>query len=135
MKRNEKFFKVFRSSAGLGLRALRNFEKSEKLIEYTGRRISNAEADEQPNRYIFQLNDRHSIDGSPRSNLARYINHSCNPNAEAVLSHDERRIIIEAIKPIKEGDEITYDYGPQYFEEYIEPTGCRCAKCRANPGK
>ena len=130
MKRNEKFFKVFRSSAGLGLRALRDFQKSEALIEYTGRRITNEEADERPNRYIFLLNDRHSIDGSPRSNLARYINHSCNPNAEAVLSHDEKRIFIEAIKPIKEGDEITYDYGSQYFEEYIAPNGCRCAKCR-----
>lgn len=129
MSSNHEFFKVVRSSAGLGLRALRDFKVSDELIEYTGPRIPNEEADERPNRYLFRLNDRYSIDGSPRSNLARYINHSCCPNAQAVLSHDERSITIEAIRPIEAGDEITYDYGREYFEEYIAPTGCRCAKC------
>lgn len=133
MRKSHKHFKVVRSSAGLGLKALRKFKKSEELIEYTGLRIRNEEADERPNRYLFRLNDQYSIDGSPRSNLARYINHSCSPNAQAILSHDERSIMIEAIKPIEEGDEITYDYGREYFEEYIAPTGCRCAKCQSSP--
>ena len=73
MKKQSKKFKVFRASAGLGLRALRDFKKSEELIEYTGPRISTKNADAKPNRYLFQLNDKHYIDGSPRSNLARYI--------------------------------------------------------------
>ena len=122
-------FKVFRSSAGFGLRALRDFGKSEELIEYTGPRVSSAQGDAKPNRYLFQLNDRYYIDGSPRANLARYINHSCRPNAKAFVSHDEKRITIEAIRPIKAGEEITYDYGKEYFEEYIRPAGCRCVKC------
>lgn len=128
-------FKVVRSSAGLGLRALRDFKKSEELIEYTGPRIRNEEADEKPNRYLFRLNDRYSIDGSPRTNLARYINHSCSPNTQAVLSHDERSITIEAIRPIRKGEEITYDYGREYFDAYIAPVGCRCVKCRGRSRK
>ncbi|MEQ8806027.1 MAG: SET domain-containing protein, partial [Rhodospirillales bacterium] len=108
MKKLSKKFKVFRSSAGLGLRALRDFKKSEELIEYTGPRLSTKKADAKPNRYLFQLNDKHYIDGSPHSNLARYINHSCRPNAKAYVSHDEKRITIEAIKRIKAGEEITY---------------------------
>ena len=135
MSSKKKKFKIVRSSAGLGLQALRDFKKSEELIEYTGPRIRNKEADEKPNRYLFRLNDRYTIDGSPRSNLARYINHSCRPNAQAVLSYDEKSVTIEAIKRIKAGDEITYDYGREYFEEYIEPIGCRCAKCDPPSGK
>ena len=122
-------FKVFRSTAGLGLRAGRDFKKRDRLVEYTGRKISNERADEDSNRYLFQLDDRWTIDGSPRTNLARYINHSCEPNAEAVHDEDENRIFIEAIANIKAGDEITYDYGDQHFEEYIKPAGCKCSKC------
>ncbi|MEQ8666477.1 MAG: SET domain-containing protein [Rhodospirillales bacterium] len=131
--KNHECFRVVRSSSGLGLKALRRFKKSEEIIEYTGPRISNEEADERPNRYLFRLNDKYTIDGSPRSNLARYINHSCAPNAQAVLSNDERHITIEAIKRIEEGDEITYDYGREYFDEYIAPLGCKCVKCQASP--
>ncbi|MHA1547601.1 MAG: SET domain-containing protein, partial [Alphaproteobacteria bacterium] len=122
-------FKVFRSAAGLGLQACRNFGKSDVLVQYTGRQISNQRADANPNRYLFELDDRWTIDGSPRSNLARYINHSCAPNARAVYDEAENGIYIEAIATIRTGDEITYDYGDQHFEEYIKPSGCKCPKC------
>ena len=128
---NEKYLKVFRSFTGLGLKALRNFEKDEELIEYKGRRISEKEACRKANRYLFQLNEFSYIDGSSRTNLARYINHSCSPNSQAFLSHDECRITIEAIKAIKEGEEIVIDYGQEYFDAYIAPSGCRCAKCKS----
>jgi SET domain-containing protein len=129
MTSKHKDFEVFRSSAGLGLRALRTFKKGEEILEYTGPRISNKQADAKPNRYLFGLTDKVYIDGSPRSNLARYINHSCRPNAQAFLSNDETRVTIDAIHKIKAGEEITYDYGREYFEEYIKPAGCRCVKC------
>src|SRR5438034_966529 len=61
------------------------------------------------------------------SNIARYINHSCRPNAEAVISG--RRVWIWSRKKIKAGEEITYDYGAEYFEGVIEPIGCQCQKC------
>ena len=129
MSKQREDFEVFRSSAGLGLRALRRFEKSEELLEYTGRLVRDEDLNGRPNRYLFRLNEQRLIDGSPRSNLARYINHSCRPNAQALLSHDERQILIEAIKQIEAGDEITYDYGREYFDEFIAPNGCRCVKC------
>jgi uncharacterized protein len=122
-------FKVYRSSAGLGLRACRNFKKGARLIEYTGRKIRVNRANDNPNRYLFELDEKWMLDGSPRTNLARYINHSCAPNAEAVHDEEENRIFIEAIKSIKTGHEITYDYGEEHFDEYIKPVGCKCAKC------
>ncbi|MEL6803059.1 MAG: SET domain-containing protein [Bacteroidota bacterium] len=124
-------FQVFRSSAGFGLKALRDFKKGETIIEYLGEKISDAEADKRANRYLFEINDQWTIDGSPRSNLARYINHSCRPNAEAVLDEEDERIYIDAKKRIKAGEEITYDYGKNHFEEYIKPKGCKCAPCLA----
>ncbi|MEZ4200259.1 MAG: SET domain-containing protein [Candidatus Paceibacterota bacterium] len=123
--------KVFRSSAGLGLKALRDFKKGETVLEYVGERITDEEADERANRYLFEINDKWTIDGSPRYNTARYINHSCRPNCEAVLDEEDERIYIDAKRAIKAGEELTYDYGKNHFNEYIKPHGCRCAKCVA----
>jgi len=125
----EQDFKVFKSSIGFGLKAMRSFEVSEELIEYQGKRLLNDETYGMDNRYLFYLNDTYCIDGSDRSNLARYINHSCSPNAQAVVSYDETSITIEAIEPIEAGDEIVIDYGEEYFQAFIEPIGCKCAKC------
>lgn len=125
----KKHFQVFRSSAGLGLRALKDFKKGKQLLEYTGTLIRNEDIDGRVRRYLFELDDTHTIDGSPRSNLARYINHACKPNAQAVHHEAEGKIMIESTKAIKAGDEITYNYGKEYFERYIQPAGCKCATC------
>ncbi|MEG3617551.1 SET domain-containing protein [Magnetovibrio sp. PR-2] len=127
--KNAKHLKVFDAKTGQGLKALKSFTAGEELIEYLGPRIHSDEANENPNPYLFGLNEDYCIDGSSLSNLARYINHSCTPNAQAVLSHDELSITIEAIKPIEVGDEILIDYGEEYFEAYIAPIGCKCSKC------
>jgi SET domain-containing protein len=127
--------KVFRSATGLGLKALRAFKKGETIVEYTGPRITNEDADERPNRYLFRLNKTHTIDGAVRSNIARYINHSCKPNAQAVHDEENDVIEIEAIRKIRPGDEITYDYGKEYFDAYIKPVGCRCVKCEKKRAK
>lgn len=127
---SKKDFKVFKSSAGFGLKTLRDWDKGDLIIEYTGKKTSHAEADKKPNRYQFDLDKKWTIDGSGRSNLARYINHSCRPNCEAVHYTDTNEIGIEAKRAIKAGEELTYDYGKVYFDEYIKPIGCRCEKCQ-----
>src|SRR6266496_3722076 len=72
-------------------------------------------------RYLFEVNTRWTIDGSNRRNRARYINHSCRPNAEAYFV--KHVIKIRAIKNIKPGDEITYHYGRDYFDSFIKALG------------
>ena len=64
-----------------------------------------------------------------RKNIARYINHSCKPNAESDVKPRKRRVFIRAIKNIEEGEEITYDYGAEYFKAYLKPIGCKCDAC------
>tara|TARA_B100000508_G_scaffold19515_2_gene13035 strand:+ start:1369 stop:1764 length:396 start_codon:yes stop_codon:yes gene_type:complete len=120
---------VKRSSAGLGLFAAAPFKKDERIIEYTGEVISADEANRRGGKFLFELNDKRTVDGKGRSNLARYINHSCRPNCEPILSYDEKRVHIHAKRNIKVGEEITYHYGKDYFKRIIEPLGCRCPKC------
>jgi len=121
-------FVVKRTKTGLGLFATRPIPKGKRLVEYTGPFISNEIVDRSNGKYFFSVNTKWSIDGSPRSNLARYINHSCRPNAEAFVTN-RRRVWIWSRRRIKPGEEITYDYGKEYFEGIIEPIGCRCSKC------
>ncbi len=125
-------YRIARSRAGLGLFATRQFRKREYIVTYRGRRIRNAEADRleaRGSRYMFEINTRWTIDGSRRWNMARYVNHSCRPNAEAV----ERRgpiIVYVARRKIKPGEEITVDYGKDYFSAFIGRSRCQCVKCR-----
>lgn len=120
---------VKRSTAGLGLFAARSFTKGERIVEYRGRTISNAEAYTSRSKYLFEVHSRKTIDGAARTNVARYINHSCKPNCEPEI--EKGRVFIDAIKNIQEGEELGYNYGKEYVDEYIKPLGCRCAKCRA----
>jgi SET domain-containing protein len=127
-KATEEPFRVGRSETGLGLFATDVIEKGMFIIEYVGQRIPNEEVHgRRSTRYLFEVNSRWTIDGSPRWNTARYINHSCRPNAEAVVSRG--RIRIKAIRRIRPGDEITYNYGKNYFDTFIKPVGCKCRSC------
>jgi SET domain-containing protein len=127
-------FRVGRSRTGLGVFATEPIKKNTYIVEYTGPLLTNAECEKIPdNRYLFEVNARWTIDGSPRKNVARYINHSCRPNADPMIR--DRRIRIKAIKNIAAGDEITYDYGKDHFNAYIKPKGCRCDKCREKRSK
>ncbi|MEX0930920.1 MAG: SET domain-containing protein, partial [Candidatus Paceibacterota bacterium] len=118
-----------RTRAGLGLITECDLQKGDLVIEYTGERISNDEANARANRYLFEINDTWTLDGSSRTNLARYINHSCRPNCEAEVDEAKKRIFIYARKKVKKGEELTYDYGKDHFNEYIKPKGCKCEKC------
>jgi SET domain-containing protein len=123
-------FAIKRTITGLGLIALKRIPKGKRIIEYFGPLITNEEVERRNGKYFFGVDKKWSIDGSPRDNLARYINHSCKPNAEAIVSQ-RRRVWIWATKNIKPGEEITYDYGDEYFEGVIKPHGCRCRNCRS----
>jgi SET domain-containing protein len=72
---------------------------------------------------------RWTIDGTGRGNLARYVNHSCRPNCEAIVRG--KRVLIYAKRAVAAGEELVYDYGKAYFEEFIQPKGCACAHCAA----
>jgi uncharacterized protein len=125
-------FRVGRSQTGLGLFAIKLIKKSAYIATYRGRRISAdaaAELEDRGSRYMFELNSRWVIDGSKRYNVARYMNHSCRPNAEPFILRG-RKIIFKALRAINPGDEITYNYGRDYFNFFIKKKGCRCLSCR-----
>src|SRR5262245_17495972 len=73
---------IKRTETGLGLFTLRPIAAGARIIEYKGPILDEDEAEETGGKYLFELDDAHVIDGSARSNIARYINHACCPNAE-----------------------------------------------------
>ena len=118
-----------RSGLGRGLFATADLKRGEHVVEYTGKRISAAEADKLKTRYLLEVDDAVTIDGSSYANIARYINHSCEPNCEGELNAE--RVFIAPLRDIPEGEELTLDYGDEYFNEFIRPAGCKCQKCVA----
>ena len=116
-----------RPGLGYGLFAAQSIRKGASLLEYKGKRISSAYADALKTRYLFEVDNEWTIDGSSRDNIARYINHSCNPNCECELRNG--RVFIHATRDIRDGEELTFDYGDEYFDEFIRPQGCKCSKC------
>lgn len=127
---------------GLGAFATRPIKKGERVIEYTGERISNDEADrryddaqmKRHHTFLFTLSSRTIVDAAVGGNEARFINHSCNPNCEAVI--DRSRIFIYAIKPIAAGEELAYDYQYEWRDDYTDEDVklyvCKCGapNCR-----
>ena len=121
-------FAIKRTAHGLGFITLERIPPGKRIIEYTGPLISNEEVDRRPTgKYFFSVNSKWSVDGTPRSNTARYINHSCAPNAEAIITG--RRVWIWSKRTIKPGEEVTYNYGKEYFDVHLKPIGCKCKKC------
>jgi uncharacterized protein len=117
-----------RASVGLGLFTTHPILKGARIIEYTGRLVPNSDPARLQGRYLFEVNSRWTIDGAGRENLSRYINHSCRPNCEAIVRG--RRVFIYAKRRIAAGEELGYDYGRAYFDEFIKPRGCACRRCR-----
>lgn len=124
-------FRVKRSATGLGLFATEPIGANCFIVRYWGKRISNRSAGQLKSRYLFELNRRWTIDGSNRRNLARYLNHSCKPNAVATIT--DGRIEISTKKKIDVGEEITINYGADDFDTFIKPSGCKCAACVQQP--
>jgi hypothetical protein len=128
---SNKPYRVGRSRTGLGLFATKPIKKGTKIIRYFGPLLDSKkkEEDEIENKYLFELTNRWTIDGSVRKNIARYINHACKPNAESDVKPRKRKVFIRAIKDIEPGEEINYDYGTDYFKAYLKPIGCKCDAC------
>ncbi len=120
--------KVKRSSIGLGLFAAEDIAKETRIIEYTGEKIPRSDRARHKGKYLFTLNSRWTIDGKERSNIARYGNHSCRPNTRTETIRG--KIWIIARRKIRAGEEITYNYGNEYVEQFIKPFGCKCVKCQ-----
>jgi uncharacterized protein len=135
-------FEIRRSPIqGRGAFATRRIRRGERIIEYTGERISNAEADRRydddrmrrHHTYLFTLTQRTVVDAGSGGNASRFINHSCEPNCETVI--EDGRIWIQSLRTIEKGRELTYDYryervGDDDADEAKYPCHCGAAKCR-----
>jgi uncharacterized protein len=117
---------IVRDSAihGRGVFALAGFYTGDRIIEYRGDRISPEKAanlygdnTEYGHTFLFTLNDKFLVDGGVNGNAARWINHSCAPNCEAIMyvnkdyQEEKDKLYLEAIRPIRVGEEICFDYG------------------------
>lgn len=119
-----------------GLYAAADISEETQIIEYVGRKVTNKEADDIYDKsfeksknhtkggavYLFELNKRYQIDGGVSQNIARLINHSCDPNCEVEI--EGGRIWIYSLRYIKKGEELFYDYG--YDFECWEDHPCWC---------
>lgn len=134
---SNKPYRIGRSKTGLGLFATKKIKKGTKIIRYFGPMLDskNKKHDGIDNKYLFEINNRWTIDGSVRKNTARYINHACRPNAESDVNSRKRKVIIRAIKTIQPGEEINYDYGTDYFKIFLKPIGCKCDHCEKKRAK
>ncbi|MDC1148830.1 SET domain-containing protein-lysine N-methyltransferase [Pelagibacteraceae bacterium] len=129
--------KYFRKKSGinnLGLFAKGDINKGEKVIEYKGRKFTHKQVEENDRFdnskaiYLFTLNERYVLDGDTKTNTAKYINHSCDPNCEVDII--KGKIWIIAIKDIKKGDELSYDYGFGYDADFRQfPCKCGSKNC------
>lgn len=127
---------------GLGAFATRRIESGVRLVEYAGERLTPKEADhrypddeaERHHTYLFAIDDDVVIDASVGGNEARFINHSCHPNCDAVI--DQGRIWIETIRCICPGEELAYDYSYILEERHTPsakrrfPCNCGSTQCR-----
>ena len=136
-------FEIRKSSIqGRGAFATRQIRKGQRLIEYTGDRITPEEGDrryiedgmKRHHTFLFTVDENTCIDGKRGGNDSRYINHSCDPNCEAVI--EDGRIFLFAKKAMAAGTELTYDYQyertPEHTKEDEEFYRCLCGspKCR-----
>jgi hypothetical protein len=137
-------FEIRRSPIqGIGAFATRRIRRGARLIEYTGERISNEEADRRypddesqarHHTFLFAIDDDVVIDAAVDGNEARFINHSCAPNCDAVI--EDARIWIEAIRDIAPGEELAYDYAFVLDERHTPaakrryPCNCGARSCR-----
>jgi uncharacterized protein len=123
---------VFKSSPihGMGGFARVDIPAGARVIEYVGEKITKQESlarCEQNNEYIFALDDEHDLDGQVSWNPARFLNHSCEPNCEARL--EGGCIWVIAIREIRAGEELTFNYGYDLADYAEHPCGCGAPGC------
>jgi len=127
---------------GTGAFATERIPSGTRLIEYAGERLTPAQADarypddesERHHTYLFAIDDDIVVDAAVDGNDARFINHSCDPNCDAVI--DDNRIWIETIRDVEPGEELSYDYAYVLDERHTPaakkrfPCHCGSVKCR-----
>ena len=125
-----KLYKIKKSNIhNTGLYASKNINDGTKIIEYKGKILTKKEVNENPKFdnekaiYLFNINKKYDLDGDFKYNIARLINHSCNPNCEVFGTG--LKVWVYAIRDIKKGEELTYDYGFGFDEGYKD-FPCRC---------
>lgn len=128
----EKEFVIFRDSPihGTGGFARRDISAGARVIEYVGEKISASESlrrCEANNQFIFALDDESHLDGDVPQNPARFLNHSCAPNCESAL--EDSRIWIVALRDIRAGEEITFNYGYDLTDYREHPCRCGAGNC------
>lgn len=143
--RDELPFEVRRSQIqGRGAFATRRIRPGQRIIEYTGERISRDEGDRRyddehmgrHHTFLFALEDGSVLDAAVGGNEARYLNHSCDPNCQAI--EEDGRIYIEALRNISPGAELVYDYAYERTDDHTEEDErlyvCRCGakNCRGS---
>ena len=123
-------FKIRKSNINnRGLIATTNIKKNTRIVEYKGRLISKKETeandkfDNDKHIYLFNINKKYNLDGDYNYNTARLINHSCDPNSE--VRGKGVKLWISSIKNIKKGEELSYDYGFNFDENYKDFI-CKC---------
>jgi len=129
---NESSLIEYRASPihGTGGYALLDIPAGARVVEYVGRRIDKAESSHQceiENPYIFCLDDEYDLDGNVEWNPARHLNHSCEPNAEA--QEEDGRIWIIALREIRCGEEITFNYNYDLEDYRDHPCQCGMPAC------
>lgn len=132
---------------GNGVFAAVDIPAGTTLVEYRGRLLTHAQADrlypgnaDSGHTFLFTLNERYVLDANVGGNIARWINHSCEPNCQAVVEEDGQgrvtrdRILIESIRDIRAGEELGYDYGITLEERHTPRLktvwACRCGSAR-----
>jgi SET domain-containing protein len=111
-KSSRRPYRVGRSATGLGLFATAPIEKGAFIVEYTGRRITNAQAkrlEARGSRYMYEINSRWTVDGSSRRNIGRYANHSCRPNAESDVV--KGKVILRALRSLHHKHDMLWSPG------------------------
>jgi len=127
---------------GRGVFAVRPILDGTRVVEYRGERISAAEAEARYpedltrpyHTFLFAVDDVTMVDAARGGNIARWVNHSCDPNCEVIL--EGGRLFIETIRDVEAGEEICYDYNfilpvrhsPAMKKRF--PCGCGSQVCR-----
>ena len=131
IEQGNEFLEVRQSAIhGTGGYARRDIPSGTRIIEYVGQHIDKVESAkrcEAENAYIFTIDDTHDLDGDVAWNPAKFINHSCAPNCEA--EWDEGRIFINALRDLKQGEELTFNYGFDMEEYHEHVCQCRTPQC------
>lgn len=127
IKQGCRSFAVRRTATGLGLVTMLPIRAGRRVIEYVGPLVTMEVVERSRGKYFFRIDEDNAVDGSARSNLARYINHSCRPNSEAFIYG--RRVWIYSKLALRAGEQITIDYGEEYVTAHMSQVGCKCEVC------